>query len=295
MLDRASTFSDPRIVELLKTKFVPVAIDQAYHRRQQDTEGEFYRKLAGQGPRSNFNGTTQGLYIGTAGGKLLAYNNNRGPDRIYRRLTEALREYQPEQTVDLDEGKPDPRYARVPPVGGLVVRVNAKVLNGYEPTDDPWREIFQSAISRDNLWVTKQEHQQLCAGKIADSLQNRLVRFHLVDNTRGEPPMWDERHIKKLDLQLSDGKLTGRVHLETPNGDRGYQCDLLGVVETSSDKVVRFDIVAKGEFWGEGTYTRGAPKGKFPLAVAFRLADGKDEADKVPPQASRGWLRGYIQ
>ena len=46
---------------MLKTKFVPVAIDQAYQRRQKDTEGDFYRKIAGQGPRSNFNNTTQGL------------------------------------------------------------------------------------------------------------------------------------------------------------------------------------------------------------------------------------------
>ena len=79
MLDRASTFADPEIVELLKTKFVPVALDQAYQRRQKDTEGDFYRKIAGQGPRKDFkNGTTQGLYGATADGTLLGYSNNRG-------------------------------------------------------------------------------------------------------------------------------------------------------------------------------------------------------------------------
>ena len=90
MLDRESTFKDAEIVSLLKSRFIPVAIDQAYQRRQKDTEGDFYRKIAGQGPRNNFKSTTQGLYLATASGKLLGYNNNRGGDRIRRMMKKAL-------------------------------------------------------------------------------------------------------------------------------------------------------------------------------------------------------------
>jgi hypothetical protein len=61
VLDRASTFADPEIIAALKSRFVPVALDQAYQRRQNDAEGEFYRKIAGQGPRNDFDDTTQGL------------------------------------------------------------------------------------------------------------------------------------------------------------------------------------------------------------------------------------------
>ena len=68
MLDRESTFADPDIVKMLKSRFIPVAIDQAYQRRQKDAEGEFYRKIAGQSPRNNFNSTTQGFYVATASG-----------------------------------------------------------------------------------------------------------------------------------------------------------------------------------------------------------------------------------
>ncbi|SVD90759.1 uncharacterized protein METZ01_LOCUS443613, partial [marine metagenome] len=71
VLDRASTFADAEIVKLLQTRFVPVAIDQAYQRRQQDAEGNFYRKIAGQGPRNNFQGTTQGIYIAAPDGRLM--------------------------------------------------------------------------------------------------------------------------------------------------------------------------------------------------------------------------------
>ena len=300
MLDRASTFADPEIVKLLKTRFVPVAIDQAYQRRQQDTEGEFYRKIAGQGPRNNFRSTTQGFYIATAAGKLLLYNNNRDPAKVRRLMKQKLAEFeqsaaQNSQVEPINPQKVDTRYNVKPPEGGLVLRVRAKILDGYEPTTDRWQRIFQTAMSRDNLWISKSEHQALVGGDFPLSLQKRMVRFHLVDNTRGEPPMWNEKEIRKLDFKLSGGQLSGQVRLETNRGDRGYVANLLGFVGTKNGKVVRLDIVAEGEFWGEGRFTRGAPKGKFPLAISFTLADGTDVADRIPPQGSRGWLPGYIR
>ena len=57
-----------------------VAIDQWYHRRQKDVEGDFYRKIAGQSPQNNFNATTQGLFLATPDGKLLGFTNHRSPD-----------------------------------------------------------------------------------------------------------------------------------------------------------------------------------------------------------------------
>ncbi len=300
MLDRESTFADPQIVKLLKTRFIPVAIDQANQRRQQDTEGEFYRKIAGQGPRNNFQGTTQGFYIATAAGKLLLYNNNRDPAKVRRLMQEKLDEFEASGAgrAAVSELKPtrvDPRYNARLPQGGLVIRVQAKVLDGYQPTANRWRSIFQSAMSRDNLWVSPEEHQALVRGEVRRSLQERIARFHLVDNTRGEPPMWARNEIQELEMTLHDGRLSGAAHLETARGDRGFQAELLGVVEVEGQTVVRFDLVAKGLFWGEGPYTRGAPQGKFPLGISFTLADGSDLADELPPQGARGWLQGYLR
>ena len=51
------------------------------------------------------------------------------------------------------------------------------------------------------------------------------------------------------------------------------EAELLGVLEVKDGKVTRLDLMAKGDFWGEATYTRGAPAGRFPFAVAFSLAD----------------------
>jgi hypothetical protein len=300
VLDRASTFADPQIVKMLKADFVPVAVDQAYQRRQKDAEGEFYRKIAGQGPRKNFNGTTQGFYIATPGGKLLLYNNNRDVPKVRRLMQAKLAEFsrsdaKAAQAAAIDAGKPDSRWNPDPPEGGLVVRVRAKVLDGYEPTTNRWRRIFQTSLSRDNLWISKREREALARGNVPASLQRRIARFHLVDNTRGEPPMWRDREVRSVQMSLKNGRLSGRAKLATADGRRSYDAELLGSVETKDGKITRFDVVALGKFRGEGPFTRGAPKGEFPLAVGFTLADGKDIADRIPPQGSRGWLPGYLR
>lgn len=300
MIDRASIFADEVMGELLRTRFVPVALDQAYQRRQQDAEGEFYRRIAGQGPRHDFRQTTQGFYVATADGELLLYNNNRDVPKVRRLVQEALQRFEAgaaaaKEIAPIDAGKADARYDPKPPEGGLVVRVRAKVLGGYPPTDDPWQRIFQAALSRDNLWITRAEHEALRRGELTRTLVQRIARFHLVDNTRGEPPMWETSEVRACEFTLRDGRLQGSVHLQTADGKRRYRADLLGFVRVENDKVIGFDLVADGRFLGEGQYTRGAPAGEFPLAVAFTLADGSDIADAIPPQGSRGWVEGYVR
>ncbi len=295
MLDRESTFADPAIVKLLQTRFIPVAIDQAYQRRQKDNKGKFYQKIANQGPRKVGRGTTQGLYTADASGKLLAFTNNRGAQRVQRMIQTALAKYRSVKVAAITKGTPDARYNPKPPKGGLVVRVTSKVLGGYEEPENEYRKIFQQSLGRDNLWISANEHTALAKGQLPQSLLKRLARFHLVDNTRGEPPMWRENEIKKLDGKITNGQLRATVQLKTAKGDRGYDAQLFGKIEAKNGKVIRLDIVAKGQFWGEGTYTRNAPKGKFPLAIAFTLANAKNAADTIPPQGSRGWLPGYIR
>ncbi len=297
MLDRASSFSDPEIVRLLKNDFVPVAIDQAYQRRQKDAEGRFYQKIANQGPRKVGNGgpTTQGHYVATPNGTFLGFSNHRDPKRLQSMLQEALDHYEPTPTLSIELGQPDQRFVYSPPEGGLVVRVHSRVLGGYEETTDPWKTMFQNGTGRDNFWIRKDEHEALVRGELPESLVIRMLRFHFVDNTRGEPPMWKPSEIQTRKLTLIDGILRGTVHLQSESDDREFHAALLGHLEANGKIVTRLDLVARGNFRGQGRYTRGAPKGDFPLAIAFTIADGNDIADAIPPQGSRGWLDGYIR
>lgn len=301
---------------MLKNLFVPVAIDQWATRRQQDNEGDFWRKLAGQGPRNDFSRTTQGLYIAGADGRLIAFNNNRGPERIRKLLQDALNDYHhPPHVSLLEKGEIDRRFTIEKPEGASVVRVGARVDSGYSTPSNQWDRIFASAISRDNLWITSEEKLALQAGNFPDSLAWRIARFHLTDNTRGEPPVWQLGDVRSIEFELEkstpdrDGSLSGSAALQTPgartvlasislettNEDRGYVAQIKGSLEfDEAGELSRFDLLATGDFYGEGAYTKNAPTGKFPLTVAFTLADGSDIADELPPHAARGWPDGYL-
>jgi hypothetical protein len=121
------------------------------------------------------------------------------------------------------------------------------------------------------------------------AIAERMVRFHLTDNTRGEPPMWTKVDIKESRLILTVDevgtagvglRLDGSVLLSSkdPNAKmaRGYEAKLLGHIhyDTQKKQIDRFDVVVLGDHWGQGPYTGGARPGRSPLGVAFELARG---------------------
>jgi hypothetical protein len=154
VVDRGSTFADPEIVNLLRTRFVTVALDQWYQRQQKDAEGDFYRKVATQGPRKDMNASTQGLYAFTADGTLLGCTNNEsgqranGSKKVKDLLRKALQEFKPGETPKIEEGEKDKALLRALPEGGLVVNVTAKVLGGYEKAKEERAQIFETALAR---------------------------------------------------------------------------------------------------------------------------------------------------
>lgn len=283
-------------MRLLTTKFVPVAVDQHIHRQRKDAEGELFAKVLKQAGRG-LEGYAQGVYLFTPDGTLLAFANTSDAAQVKRLMATALKKFDPAaaQKIEAKEvAAKGPPVLPEPPAGGLIVDVIAKVLGGYE-ANDPRGQRYLNSLGRDHLWLRKDETEALAGGMVPESIKQRLVRYHLIDNTRGEPAMWRSDEVKKLELTLKDGKLTGTIHLETKAGDRGYQAELRGTVAGTQGKVTRFDLVVKGEYWGETAFTRGAPKGRYPFAVAFTIADADCGAAKVPPQAARGNVKAYLK
>lgn len=264
---------------------MPTAIAHNAAGRRKDAEGEFCRKVIEQNP----NGGLQGLYIVNTDGKLIAFVYEFKPEAVMRTLQKVLKDFQAVEAPAIKLENRDPKYGQLPPEGGLVVDVTSKVLGGYEKSDNWLRQAQQASLGRDHLWVRKDEVDALSKGELPESLKTRIARFHLVDNTRGTPTGWAKTEIKKLEMTLVDGCLKGSVHFETQNADRGYQADILGFIQAKDGKVTRFDVVASGRFWGEGKYTPGAPKGKFPFAVAFTVADPQDILYKVLPEGIRSY------
>lgn len=273
-----------------------VAIDQWYTRRQKDPEGDYYRKICLQSPQNNVNSTTQGLFLAAPDGTLLGFTNNRSPEWVREMLKKGLAKFQPGDAALLVNDKPDPNFNYRPPEGGLVVVVTSKVLTGYQAAVNAEIGFFQNSLGRDVLWVRKDEHQALLRGELLDSLKNRIAMYHLFDNTRGEPHPWSAAEVKKLEMTLKDGVITGSVHLESASGDHGYKAEIRGSVESKDGKLTRLDLVSKGEAWGATGCTLVAkPNGRFTLAIACRLATGHDEAEKVMPQGAKSWLPDYLR
>ena len=317
-MGRESTFADARTIKLINENFVAVAADDWYQRRREDDEGAFFRKVSDQGPRKNTTGATrQGIYALTASGKLLGYRNHPDADIMHRFMQDALKTWQKlpasERSAEVGEAtKVDANYARTPPKGGLIVNVFTRILDREDDFFCHGTCKFPGGqrAAHDRLWLTAEEVQALLPRNakvglevaVPPAIAYRLARFHLVDNTRGEPPMWSKGQVNSLKLKLtaesvSDSEvslmLSGSFLLTTDanvkTAQRGFEGDLLGTIrfDPRTRKVTRFDVVAVGDHWGSGPFTGGARPGRTPLGVAFELGSPERAADLVPPQAAR--------
>jgi hypothetical protein len=302
---------------------VPVTGDDWYQRRREDAEGEFFREVADQGPRKGEGGATrQGIYLFTAGGKLLAYKNaGQAPDVMREVLKQGLREWNKLPAAERRPGavrleslpKEDHRYTRHLPPGGLVVDVFTRILDP-DPKGGLCRGTCTVAggdkAARDHVWLTEAEWRSFVPTQAQKGEQfpvppvvaRRISRYHLVDNTRGEPSFWEAKDVRSCTMTLTveeataagvrlrlDGAVVLATGADLSRAKRGFEARLLGYIHYDAlQKVLdRFDVVAVGDHWGGGRYTGGARPGRTPLGVAFTLAPRDSLARQVPPQGAR--------
>jgi hypothetical protein len=324
---RALAFSDPEILRMARDEYVPVACDDWYQRRREDDEGHFFRSVADQGPRKGAGGSTrQGIYCLTPSGKLLAYKNAQDAAVMREVLRQGLGKWRRLPASERRPGayqyagpeKVDARYVRTPSPGGLIVNVYTRILD--QGKDGLGRDTCSftggDQAARDHLWLTKPDWQALVrAGTrkgqrfpMARPVADRLLRFHLVDNTRGEPNFWRPEDVRQAELTWTveeatpvslrlrlDGSALLATDADLGRARRGYDARLLGYLHFDREKGVvdRFDLLAVGDHWGRGTYTPGSRPGRKPLGVALELRRGNDPADLLPPQGARE-LQAYL-
>src|SRR5262249_61886665 len=103
--------------------------------------------------------------------------------------------------------------------GALVVNVCTRILD--RTTDG---EFFHGTCkfaggdraARDHLWLTAAEWKALIpasprkgeAVPVPAAVAYRIARFHLWDNTRGEPPAWGREGVRSLKLTLTVGDVS---------------------------------------------------------------------------------------
>jgi hypothetical protein len=305
-------------------EFIPVAGDDWYQRRRQDAEGEFFRKIsdqAGRGSAGASGGSTrQGIYCFTAGGRLLAFKNaGQNPEVMRNVLGDAIRQWQQLPETERRPGavvvgkldNVDSRYTRNPPAGALIFNVFTRALDRDASGNycDAECKVGDEA-ARDHLWLTNSEWKSLIPASahvgaripFPASAVERICRFHLTDNTRGEPSMWSRAEVHKSRIvlivqQVSPSGVTLRLEgeallandAEPARANRGFDVQLAGHVnyDSAAKSFTRFDVVATGDHWGEGPYTRAARPGRAPLGIAMELTPGIKASDRIPPQGAR--------
>lgn len=317
MAGRAFAFADPGIIAMATEDFVPCCADDWYQRRRKDAEGEFFRSMADQGPRKGKDGSTrQGIYTLTADGSLLEFKNaGQDAQATREQLERALKKWkalpatrnQPGAVTVPEHGKLDANYTRTPPEGGSIFSVHSRILDkdgdGYCRGKCNFSAGMKAA--RDFMWLSKDETALLTnvPDKVGEStpmpaaIARRIARFHLIDNTLGEPNFWKKTDVAVNDITITrtggtgeavECTIQGRVSIVTTQKDRGYDATLTGTMTITAGRITAFDLAAVGDHWGDDSVTHGGTRpGRTSFGVAFGLADAKRPMLRVPPQAAR--------
>lgn len=285
-----SVFSDDVVIRRLSKDFVPVLLDTHEVQNGRTPTRDWFMKVAVQVKPDITKGiTAQGRYVIAADGTAYGFNNNRDVDRILRLL-------------DLGEGKfkanpptsvpiaLDDAYGNFPAADTTVVRIFSRIRPVPENCSPSNKN-----VARDHFWIYGSEATEIRAGRLPDSVVNRLCRFQLFDNIRGEPEAWQPGEISRRDFKLvkrADGslKLTGDFAMETGNGARALRGHLDGDIRFIGTKM-EFRAFVKSTARGSGRYTPNAPEGEF--TVVFAMQTVTDEVSRVVPPQWIGAGREY--
>ena len=283
MIAREAVLSDPEIVKLLQSHFVPLAVDNVGNPNMTSAEREFLTSFD-----SGVKASTFAFSAFTAGGKKLGYVYDFRPAPLLSMLKKALEEFKPEDpSAVFKGGASDPESVQPPPEGGLIFYVTWKTLGEWKPEgcattgNGKYDKLIQDSLGADRLWVRKDEAQALAKGEFPESLKRRIDRFHIRNFLGGDG--------KTFEVTLRAGKLDGSF---SPDAS-GSPASVLGHVEVKGGKVTRFDLLIKGsakrvENHGFSASLTVVPTGQsVPAALYFELADATEGFARALPSKSK--------
>jgi hypothetical protein len=316
-------------VKELTAKFIPAADEVGRLQSGRDAECQLFQKVAEQGHyagRTRPSSTRQGTYATTADGTFLASRNNNNPRYVAGKLREALekwdrlkaegRKFAGEDPLDLTKLN---RADRFFPEGGLVLKVNTRDL----PRDPPQQGRWADAWNQDFAWFTREEARRFLPAELEPGrkhevprpLVERLARFHLLDNVRGQTSPFPAQAIQDATLtsrvtavdgdvvslqlegrtkavQKGDWSIRGYRDMNRPGAqERGLEMRLLGSArfDRKQGRFVGFEVVAVGTRWGGTQYNgRGNDLAPAPFGSVLSLA-GESRAERVAPEHFRGY------
>lgn len=258
-------------------------------------------------------GSTQGYYVLTGDGTGLLWDNYL--PRLAQFLDRGLAAFR-QRPPRPGGSSPEPaRLAapQAPPPGASVLRLYTRIRPlpaGAGP--------MNAMLGRDSMWVLREEIQEIVAAsnrggeafELPRTLATRLVRFHMVDNTRGQVWPWNPRSVRSAVFTARTLRSKGGVRTLSFTGsfakedahppqwtDRGHEGKVEGEfdVDLAASTLLRFRALAECRAWRDAGYDRVAtpPPGRYPVVTA--LVEATDElARQVAPEpaaAGNAYLR----
>jgi len=296
------------MIHRLQTEFIPVSGNTAELQFRRTPAAAWFMQMANQADwRSQPGNTTQGFYVAAADGTCYGWMNERDLPKLQALMDRGLEQFRahPPAAVAIPDTDLAARFAAAPDPSTSVVRVFTRI-RPVPAGADP----INNGVGRDQMWIFAEDVRDLLeASESADefemprALATRMVRFHLIDNVRGEPDMWKPDQVRKAAFTVRiaarapgrrDFTFSGEFAQGLPDDSRGQEGTIRGEfsVDTETRKVTRFRAYSEGKAWGCSEYTPEEPEGRFPLIIAMVETDDAI-ARAVPPQAV--WMgREYL-
>lgn len=291
------------------------AADEVWRlQRGSDADCLFFQRMVNGGEPITDKGTRQGIWVGTAGGVLLAHVNSLSADTVLGMLDRGWKAWQelPEERRHLPEDAglvPAHRWEMSRPEGGLVLE---RIARDVPEDGDPGAEQL-TPWNRDFAWFTREEArawlpEDPAVGDVHEvpALSAlRLARFHLVDNVRGQTLPYATSEIEAAGLETRvlarEGDL---VELEIRGETRaasdewllgenlwkpgvvhphGIETRLLGraTYDLGSEAFDAFELIALGRRWGV-TQNNGRWREPEPGLIGFHLTLAPPEPTVAP-------------
>ncbi len=313
-------------------RFVPAADEVSRLQRGKTPDGELFRSFCEEGHyggRTQPTATRQGIYAVAPSGRFLASINTRSARKVARMLEQALSAWDelPPDARRLDGDRRQAlqstrRWRDHYPEDGLVLEVTTRDLR--DPSEvKGWRGL---AWNIDYAWFRKPEAISFVAAEpavgathdVPDKLVQRIARFHLVDNVRGQTSGYkkDSVEVAKLATRVTaiDGDVVqlslqgetrtrqrgtwsvrGFKDMKRPSEqERGFETQLRGTAtyDRARERFTAFELIAVGKRWGATQYNaRSDDVDATRVGVVLRLAD--PAAGRVAPAHiwGYGWRR----
>lgn len=274
--------------------------------RGTDAECKTFQAMANAGHYRGSGSTRQGIYVCTPAGELLASVNTLNADRVLETLEKGLTAWRelPEERRGLASpvaAEPAHRWEFSYPEDGLVLRS----WNHDVPASEWEPLVREGRWNKDHVWFTADEAMwflplALTAGDatvVGATVVERLARYHLVDNVRGQalPFTRDEVSGSRLDSRLlwRDGDLVGFEITGTttaasdgvwrmgdndwkPRGEfpRSITAEVLGyaVYDHGRERFTHFEMVAVGDWVGRSWLNGRGRQSEGRVGFYFELA-----------------------